>query len=413
MKIAVVGGGISGLVAARLLGGLHDVTLFEAGAEVGGHVATVELQTDEGQLCVDTGFIVYSEPHYPHFSRMLRELGVETRPSDMSFSVRDATTGVELALPGLARLFAQRRNLLRPGQLRLAVELLRFSRGAAQLLALSGDMTLEQLVTSGHLHPELSRRFLLPLACALWSAPPHTVRQFSARHVLGFLHSHGMLRLRGRPPWRTVVGGSRVYVRALLAKLRAEIRTSAPVESISRQATHVIVRARAKPERFDAVVLAVHSDQALALLSDPSDQEREVLGAIRYEANDVVLHSDTRLLPANQRAWASWNYVLTGDETAPATVTYDLTRLMGLRAPRRYLVTLNAMDTIDPSLVLRRRRFDHPLFTREAVAAQRRRDAISGVRRTWYCGAYWGHGFHEDGARSAADVAARLGGAPA
>ena len=409
MKIAVVGGGVSGLVAARLLGEAHDVTLFEAGAEVGGHVATVEVQTESGPLCVDTGFIVYSEPHYPHFSRLLRELGVATRPTDMSFSVRDEPSGVELALPGLGALFAQRRNLLRPGHARLLLELLRFGRGAARLLERGDDGTLQELLGEGRLDPELAKRFLIPLAGALWSAPPETIRRFSARHVLAFLHSHGMLRLAGRPRWRTVVGGSRVYVRALLSKLRAQVRTGARVTSIAREPEQVLVRtATAPPEAFASVVLAVHSDQALAMLSDASGAEREVLGAIAFQANEVVLHTDTRLLPSNRRAWASWNYLMTADEHAPATVTYDLTRLMGLNARERYLVTLNATADIEPARVVSRQRMEHPLFTREAVAAQRRRDLISGVRRTWYCGAWWGHGFHEDGARSAIDAAVAL-----
>lgn len=409
MKIAVVGGGVSGLVAARLLGDTHEVTLFEAGAHVGGHVATVEVKTDDGPIAVDTGFIVYSEPNYPHLTRLFRELGIESRLTDMSFSVRDARSGVELALPGAARLFAQRRNLLRPNHLRLLVELLRFSRGAAQLLERAEDGTIQELVTAGHLHPELAERFLIPLAGALWSASAETVRQFSARHVLGFLHTHGMLRLTGRPAWRTVVGGSRVYVNALLSKLRANVRTNTPVESVTREPGRVTIRPRGgAPEAFDAVVLAVHSEQALAMLSDPSDVERDVLGAIRYQANDVVLHTDTRLMPVSKRAWASWNYVLTNDQRAPATVTYDLTRLMGLRARERYLVTLNATASIDPARVVKQQRFDHPLFTREAVRAQHNRALISGVRRTYYCGAYWGSGFHEDGARSAAEVVAQL-----
>ncbi len=405
VRIAIVGSGVSGLVTAYLLHPRHEVVVFEARNRIGGHVHTVRQEDGAGEWSVDTGFIVYNESNYPLFSALLRTLGVQTQPSDMSFSVRCDTTGLEYNGSTIRQLFVQKRNLLRPRHLRMIRDILRFNRMAPRAVADGArGMTLGEYLREGRYSAGLRDHYLIPMGSALWSLPRRSVLDIPAEFFVRFFQNHGMLTVDDRPEWRVVAGGSSNYLDALVRRFRDRIRTSHPVRAVHREAERVLVDG----EPFDHVVMACHSDQALRLLGDPTPEERRVLGALPFQRNDVVLHWDTTVLPKRKAAWGSWNYHIRGDEAAPVTVTYNMNMLQTLPAKRTFCVTLNP-GPIDPRAVLHRTQYDHPVITLAGVQAQRRHAEISGVNRTHYCGAYWGFGFHEDGVRSAVRVARRFG----
>jgi predicted NAD/FAD-binding protein len=435
MKVAIVGGGVSGLVCAHRLHPHHDVTLFEAGSQLGGHAHTVRADLGGGEVHdVDVGFIVYNEATYPRFTALLAELGVATQPSNMSFSVRDERTGLEYASSGLRALLAQPSNALRPSFARMLVDVIRFNRRARRLVAAAdvttGDgaffddpggfdeITLAEVVADGRWSRHFVDDYLVPLGSAIWSADPSTFLSFPAVAFARFMDNHGLLSTGRRPAWRTIAGGSRSYVDAIARSLGSRVRTGEPVAKIRRRAdgrggVEVMTASRGL-ERFDRVILAGHSDQMLALLSDPTAREREILGALRYQPNAVTLHTDGRFLPTRRAARASWNYhagieaSTTGGGPAVA-VTYWMNRLQSIRSSRPLLVTLNRHEEIDPTLVLAQHEMDHPVFDAGALAAQRRLAEIQGVDGTYFAGAYWGYGFHEDGVRSALDVCRHFG----
>jgi predicted NAD/FAD-binding protein len=411
MRIAVIGAGVSGLVSAYLLRRSHEVVLFEADDRIGGHVHTVDVAAADGTWPVDTGFIVFNRGNYPGFCRLLERLGVASQPSDMSFAVRDDRDGTEYRGSGLDTLFAQRRNLLRPRFWGMARDILRFFRQAGGLLAADPELTLGQWLDARRFGRAFQEQHILPMGAALWSMPLDDVRGFPARHFAAFLANHQMLQVKGRPVWRTVQGGSRTYVDALLQGWRQEVRTGTPIARVQRRADRVdVTPAGGQTERFDHVVLACHSDQALALLADPSDRERAVLGAIGYRDNDVVLHTDAAaVLPRVRKAWASWNYRLEPGARTHAAVTYHMNRLQDLPARDPFCVSLNETARLDAERVHGRWTYAHPQFTTAAVAAQAEHQALNAEERTSYCGAYWGWGFHEDGVQSALKVAARFG----
>lgn len=426
MKIAIVGSGISGLLSAWLLDPGHDVTVFEAQAHVGGHTHTHDIEIADGRWAVDTGFIVYNERTYPEFIRLLDRLGVDSLETDMSFSCSNARTGIEYCGSGVNGLLADRRNLLRPDFYRLVRDILRFNRQARQAHGGAGtainarvhagwssedvELTLGEFLQRERYSRAFVDNYILGMGAAIWSKPVCEVLAFPARAFFGFFDNHGLLDLAGRPPWRVIRGGSRKYVRAIEARLRRPVRTRTPVRAVTRCEDGVRLDLDDDAGvAFDAVILACHSDQALALLTDPSPAEREVLGAIRYRENDVVLHTDERLLPGHRRAWAAWNYRVPDAADAPVAVTYNMNLLQRLQAPVTFCVTLNQSELVDDSSVLRRLRYAHPVFDARALRAQQRHAEISGVRRTWYAGAWWRHGFHEDGVRSALRVAADFG----
>jgi predicted NAD/FAD-binding protein len=416
VKIAIIGSGVSGLVAAHVLHGLHDVTLFEAGDRAGGHTHTVRVETERGAHDVDTGFIVHNDRNYLQFVRLLEQLGVATQPAPMSFGVSDAVGDFEYNGASPNGLYAKRSHLVTPSFQRMVADLLRFNRDARELLDATGaswDPSLREYLELRRYSSAFVERLIVPQAAAVWSADPAQLSSFPARFLVEFFDNHGMLGLRDRPNWRTVTGGSQRYVDAIVTRLGAQrLRLSAPVERIDRLPGHVAVTARgAAPERFDHVVIAVHSDQALRMLADPSARESELLGAFPYQRNDVVLHTDRGMLPRRRRAWASWNYHLGEREIGRPTVTYHMNRLQSLDADREICVTLNRSEQIRREHVIASFVYDHPVFTRAGEAAQRRWAEIDGADRTSYCGAYWGWGFHEDGVRSALCACARLGGA--
>ncbi len=407
----MIGSGIAGLAAAYLLDAESDVTVFEAQRHVGGHTHTVAVRAGERDVAVDTGFIVYNERTYPEFCRLLCALGVETQPSDMSFSVCDDETGLEYKGDNLNTLFAQRRNLLNPRHYRMLWEIVRFYRVSRELLRGDAeDLTLGEYVRRRGFSADFVRRHLIPMGAAIWSADPERFDEFPAAYFVRFCKNHGMLNLLRRPQWRVIRGGSFRYVEKLTERLRRPVRTETPVRSIRRSSDGVeITSDRHGVERFDHVVIASHSDQALAMLADATATEREILGAIPYQPNDVVLHTDVSVLPRSPRARASWNYRLSATPGGRATLTYNMNLLQSLDTDETYCVSLNSDARIDPARVLGRYVMHHPVYTVAGVRAQQRRSEICGVGRTHFCGAYWGYGFHEDGLRSALDVAARFG----
>jgi predicted NAD/FAD-binding protein len=387
--------------------------VFEADDRPGGHTRTVEVETERAVHRVDTGFIVFNDRNYPAFERLLERLGVATESSTMSFSVSDERGEFEYNGASPNGLFARRSSLLRPSFHRMVRDLLRFNREAPGLIGLNGSgPTLLDFLDEGGYSPEFVERLIVPQASAVWSTNPRDLRRFPASLLAEFFDNHGMFGFGGRPNWRAVRGGSSRYVERLTAPMRRRLRLSTPVVRVERFADHVqVTPERGGPEAFDEVILAAHSDQALAVLADPSAAEAEVLGAIPYQPNEVVLHTDASLLPRRRRAWASWNFHLQDEPLERTTVTYHMNRLQSLDAEADYCVTLNRSDAIDPQRVIRVGEFAHPVFTHAALAAQRRWSEISGVRRTHYCGAYWGYGFHEDGVQSALRVCARFGAA--
>jgi len=411
MKLAIIGGGISGLTTAHLLCGEHEITLFEAGDYPGGHTNTLEVTHDGNNYAVDTGFIVFNERTYPNFIKLLDRLGVPSQPSVMSFSAVCEASGLQYSATNLDTLFAQRRNLLSPPFWRMLLEILRFNRASAELYG-SNDMSLtlgEYLQASGYSRMFIEK-FLIPMGAAVWSADPALFLTFPAAAFVQFFTNHGMLNVVDQPTWRVVKGGSRQYVEPLARPFRDRVRLSSPVERVRRYSDRVAVTPRGgEAESFDHVVLACHSNQALALLADPSDAERELLGAIPYQRNDTVLHTDSRLLPSIPRARASWNCLLPSRQQESVVLTYWMNLLQSISAPVEFCVTLNSPEAIDPGSIIRRLVYHHPVYSSAAFEAQQRREEISGVNRTSYCGAYWGWGFHEDGVKSALAVCRQFG----
>ena len=410
MSIAIVGSGISGLVAAYRLQPEHEVTVFESAAYVGGHTHTVDVESGGRHYAIDTGFIVFNDWTYPNFIELLAEIDVPWQNSDMSFSVRCERSGLEYNGTSLNTLFAQRLNLVRPSFLRMVRDILRFNAHAPRLLEETG----EELPLGEYLHREgYSRSFLehyiLPMAAAVWSSRPADILAFPTRFLVRFFANHGFLSVSHRPVWRVIRGGSREYVKRLTAPFAHRIRLNTPVTSVKRQPGAVALRlGDGSVEHFDRVVFACHSDQALALLADPSAAEQAILGAIRYQENEVLLHTDTRQMPRRPLAWAAWNYHLPLTPQEKVTVTYNMNILQSLTAAETFLVSLNRGEQIDARRILGRYVYHHPVFTPAAVAAQQRRAEIDGVNLTHYCGAYWGYGFHEDGVNSALSTLQRF-----
>ena len=408
MRIAVVGTGISGLVAARELSRDHEVDVYEAADRLGGHTNTVDVIEDGRVVPVDTGFIVFNERTYPNFCGLMREVGVPWRESDMSFSVRSERSGLEYNGTNWNGLFAQRTNLLRPSFWRMLRDVARFYRESREVL----DGPDDGVVLGDYLRERgYSRAFvedhLIPMGAAVWSSTPEGMRRFPMRFLVRFFDNHGFLQVDGRPQWLTIRGGSREYLEPLAAPFRDRVHLRAPVTAVRRVPDGVLVTVKGEEQRYDRVVLATHADTSLKVLADATPLEREVLAALPYQANEAVLHTDASVMPKRRRAWASWNYHVMDPPSALPTVTYWMNRLQGLECRRDYFVTLNR-DDIDPSKVLRRISYHHPIFSVDGVRAQARHAEIDGADRVHFCGAYWGYGFHEDGVKSGLAVAARV-----
>lgn len=409
-RIAVIGSGISGLAAAYYLSRKHEVHVYEKDSRIGGHTHTHVMESSQGPLAVDSGFIVHNDKTYPNFCRLMKELGVVAAPSDMSFAVFSPSTGFEYSSHGLRGYFSQKRNLLRPAHWQLLGEILRFNRLAPRLLDQPDDITLGKFLEAGNYSTAFIERYLFPMASAVWSMTPEAVAAFPAVTLIRFFANHGMLGINTHPKWKFIRGGSHSYLSPLTKPFQERIQTGVEIREVDRTENAVTLRFVGRPAaHFDDVVFACHGDQILPLLPNPTPKEREVLSSFTTTKNEAVLHRDSRLLPTRSGARASWNYQL-GDR-GRVSLTYHMNRLQSLPVKEDYCVSLNANGDIDSSKVIRRMIYHHPLYTQAAIRAQDRWNEISGVRRTHFCGAYWFYGFHEDGVNSALRVANTLGAA--
>ncbi|MFP4353614.1 MAG: NAD(P)/FAD-dependent oxidoreductase [Phycisphaerae bacterium] len=409
MRIAVIGSGISGLACGYLLAGSQDVTVFEASARAGGHTRSFQVRRPEGNWAVDTGFVVFNRRTYPNFCLLLERLSVASQPSNMSFSLRNEKSGLEFCPSSLDRLFAQRRNLFRPRFWSMVRDLLRFRRETRHMLDESAeDRTLEAYLQRGGYGRAFAEEFIMPMGASIWSADPQRFGQFPVRYMVEFFANHGFLE-RQQPQWLTVSGGASRYVEKILDSIGDRVRLGCPVRSVRRKGGQVELQTDSGSEMFDEVIFAVHSDQALSMLADPDDAEREILGQIPYQPNHVVLHTDATIMPQRRKVWASWNYLIPASPIGRVAITYDMNILQSLDAPVEFLVTLNQSERIDPEKVILEFETGHPVYTPDSLAARRRWEDISGRDGRHYCGAYWGFGFHEDGLASALRVCERFG----
>lgn len=410
-KIAIVGSGISGLTCGWLLSQQHEVSVFEANDYLGGHTATVDIELKGKTFAIDTGFIVFNDRTYPNFERLLARIGVKAKPTEMSFSVQQQQTGLEYNGHTLGSMFAQRSNLFSWKFYGFLSEIVRFNLLCKQVLKkqpLNTTDSLGDFLDQYGFSDFFTGHYILPMVAAIWSSSLADSRDFPLAFFLRFFNHHGLLNLVDRPQWYVVEGGSRSYIPALTAPIK-DIRMNTPVLGITRHAQGATITTAAGSEEFDEVVLACHSDQALRMLTDATASERAVLGGLEYRDNEVILHTDSRLLPTERRAWASWNYWLDGSEDGLPAVTYNMNILQGIVCDQTLCVTLNRGDAIAPDQVLRRFNYAHPVYNHGAIAAQARRSEICGQQHTHFCGAYWYNGFHEDGVKSALDVCARFG----
>ena len=412
MKIAIIGSGIAGLTSAYLLNRSHDISVFEAGDWIGGHTHTVDVQVDGQRYAVDTGFIVFNDWTYPNFIRLLGKLGVGFKATEMSFSVSDPVSGVEYNGHNLNTLFAQRRNLISPKFIGMVRDILRFNREALNdlnLQRIASTMTLGDYLKANGYSERFIQHYIVPMGAAIWSMSLNDMLGFPLQFFVSFFKNHGLLSVSDRPQWCVVEGGSSSYVAPLTESFKQHIRLNCPVTRVERDADGVTLHSAAGTERFDKVIFACHSDQALALLAEPTRVEKEILGALPYADNDVVLHTDTRLLPKRPLAWASWNYRLGGPVDQPAAVTYDMNILQGIVSDTTFCVSLNQTAAIDPSKILARYTYAHPQYSLAGMAAQARWEELLGANHSYFCGAYWANGFHEDGVVSALRVAREFG----
>lgn len=413
MKIAIIGSGISGLSCGYLLAKQHQLSVFEAGPTIGGHTATKDVEIDGQHYAIDTGFIVFNDWTYPNFIRLMDEIGVQSKDTEMSFSVSCQLSGLEYGGSNLNTLFAQRSNLLKPSYYKMLADIMRFNKQAIEDLEqqrIDPAMTLAQYLELKGYGQMFAKKYLIPMGSAIWSASTEVMFNFPLLFFVRFFKNHGLLSVNNRPQWRVIKGGSGQYLKPLSESFSDRIRTNCAVQSVTRTANGVqLTLPDGSIEDFDEVVFACHSDQALALLSDPTEQEQQVLGAMPYQSNDVVLHTDETLLPAKQLAWSSWNYQLKSEQQEQATLTYNMNILQGIESDTTFCVTLNATEDIDPDKILGRYQYSHPVFSLASVAATERWGEINGVNKSWFCGAYWANGFHEDGASSGIRVAKALG----
>ena len=413
MKIAIIGSGISGLTAAYILNRTHDITIFEKNNYVGGHTHTHDLEYDGKKLAVDSGFIVYNERTYPNFINLLDQLGVKCQQTRMGFSVKSEIHNLEYAGHSLNGLFACRSNLYKPSFIKMLLSMLRFNKKArSDLDVIDPDTTLGEYLNDNNYPDEFINNYIIPIGAAIWSTVPTDMMNIPAIFFIRFFENHGLLQIVDRPKWWVVKGGSKRYVEKMISNFKEKIRLSTPVKKVKRDENKVMVTFGSNnqhAESFDAVVFATHSTQSLELLDQPTEAEVEILGAIPYQKNDALLHYDDSILPKRKLAWASWNYLLDQNQGKPVALTYNMNILQGLTCKKTFCVTLNSENRVNPEKVIKYLSYEHPLFTLEGMKAQKRKHEISGVNNTYYCGAYWQNGFHEDGVVSALDVCNHFG----
>ena len=408
MKIAIIGSGVSGLTAANLLSTDHDLTIFESESVIGGHTATRDVQIGEEEFAVDTGFIVYNDWTYPNFIHLMDRLGVKSQATDMGFSVTTTDGGLEYCGSSLNALFSDRANLVNPSFLKMVWDIVRFNKKA--ISDLSNDrivkgQTLTDYLKEGDFGKLFINGYIIPMACAIWSSSSSTVEDFEALFFIRFFKNHGLLNINNRPQWRVLKNGSRSYLPAIVEPFKNRIHTDTPVRGVIRFKDNIKVITDSAEHSFDHAIMACHSDQALSILGDANSEEREVLSAIPYSDNTVTMHTDTSVLPRQERAWASWNYMIRNENKGKPILTYNMNILQGLTAPETICVTVNGDRHINPDKILGRYSYAHPQFTVDGINAQKNWSSINGQNRTWFCGAYWGNGFHEDGVTSGIRVA--------
>ena len=412
MKIAIIGSGISGLTSAYLLNRNHDITVFEANDYIGGHTHTHNIKIKDKEYAVDTGFIVYNERTYPNFIKLLDTLGVERQLSTMGFSVKSASEDYEYAGESLNSLFAKRSNIFRLGFLRMLYEMYHFGKKSNSTgLGLDVSITLGAYLRSENYSNEFINYFIIPMGAAIWSTPANKVLDMPAYFFIKFFYNHGMLEIINRPKWWVIKDGSSAYIKKIIKGFESKINLSSPIRTVSRLDNGIEIETAnsKKPLMFDAVVFATHSDQALGMLKDPTEKEKDILSSIPYQKNEVLLHTDSSVLPKRKLAWASWNYQLDSNPESPVVLTYNMNILQSLDCDETFCVTLNDHQSVDKSKVLKKITYHHPLFTVKGIEAQKRKLEISGVNNTYYCGAYWHNGFHEDGVASAIEVCKHFG----
>ena len=411
-NIAIVGSGVSGLTAAYLLSKKHNVTVFEKNDRIGGHTATVDIEKNGEEFAIDTGFIVFNDKTYPNFLALLSEIGIGKQATEMSFSVHNCQTGLEYNGHNLNTLFAQRRNVFRPKFWMLVKDILRFNKlckGIFETQSYQSGLTLGCFLSQNNFSDYFAEHYILPMGAAIWSSSLAQMEDFEFRFFVQFFHNHGLLNIADRPQWYVIPNGSRSYLAPLCQPFKNNIRLNANISGISRENGKVLLEFNhADSEIFDEVVIACHSDEALALLNDASFEESSILSAMPYSENSVVLHTDKKLLPQREKAWASWNYQLSQDRNKAASVTYNMNILQGIKSQHTFCVTLNQKDDIDPNSILREFTYHHPIFSAQSISAQKQRNKICGMNQTHFAGAYWHNGFHEDGVRSAVEVAKRF-----
>ncbi len=408
MKIAVVGTGISGSVIAYNLCKDHDITVFESEGRLGGHTNTIQVLNDGHNLAIDTGFIVFNDHTYPNFTKLLKDIDQQSQLSEMSFSVQSESTGIEYCgslssgYSTLDKLFAQRSNIFRPKFYRMVYDILRFNKESLKIISnLSGSEIVSEYLAQKKYSKTFINYYLLPMAAAIWSAKPDLILDMPLKFLLNFFANHGLLQIKNRPQWKVIKGGSYQYLDKLTMNYRDKIRLNCPVVSITRNHEGVEVESHSSgKEHFDYVFLSCHSDQALSLISDATLMEREILGSIPYQSNEAVLHTDDSLMPKNKKVWSSWNYFIPSESIGVATLTYNMNILQSLKSKKQYLVTLNNDKNINPEKILSRIKYAHPIFSLKGIKMQARQEEIN-CDRTFFCGAYWRNGFHEDGVVSA------------
>ena len=412
MKIAIIGSGISGLTTAYLLHKDHDITVFEANDYIGGHTHTHEISQNNKMWRVDSGFIVYNEKTYPNFIKLLKELKVKVQKTTMGFSVKAPSQNLEYSGGSLNTVFAQRLNLFKPAFLIMLKDILRFNRLAAKELSkVDETTTILSFLEKHKFSKPFVENYIIPMGAAIWSTAANKTTEMPAAFYIRFFKNHGLLQIFNRPQWFVIKGGSKSYVQKIIEGFQEKILLSKPVIKVERNPSEVKIycEKEADPLFFDKVVFATHSDQALALLKDPSNDEKSVLEALPYQKNTAIVHTDVTLMPKIKKTWSSWNYLLSGDLSRPVTLTYNMNILQSLDAKPDFLVTLNSLNEIKPSKIIKKIDYSHPLFTVNGVHAQKKKNQISGQNNTYYCGAYWGNGFHEDGVNSALDVCKAFG----
>ena len=413
MKIAIIGSGISGLTCAYMLNRKHDITIFEKNDYIGGHTHTHEIEYSGRKWNIDSGFIVYNERTYPNFINILDRLGVERQLTRMGFSVKSEKNDLEYAGHSLNGLFAQRSNLFRPSFIRMLRSMWRFnSEARSDLKGLDSETTLGEYLKSNGYPEEFIQHFIIPIGAAIWSTVPNQMMDMPAIFFIRFFENHGMLQIVDRPNWWVITGGSKRYVEKMVDGFENKIRLSSPVKNVKREGGSITVQFGAnslESENFDSVIFATHSNQSLAMLDAPTKAEVEILSAIKYQKNDALLHYDDSILPKRKNAWSSWNYLLDEDQSKAVALTYNMNILQSLKSDRTFCVSLNSGNLVDESKVIKELSYDHPLFTTSSINAQSRKHEISGKNNTYYCGAYWRNGFHEDGVMSALDVCKDFG----